>query len=256
MQDQFSRTRMLMGNEAIARLERARVAVFGLGGVGGYVVEVLARSGVGQLDLFDDDRVCLTNLNRQLFALHSTLGKDKVEIAAERIKDINPQCAVTMHRMFYLPDNADRIDLTCYDYVVDCIDTMAAKMELITRCTVQNIPLLACMGAANKLDATAFKVCDITQTKMDPLAKIIRKKLRRLGIKHLKVVASDEKPLQPQPEETTTTSENDAALIVSNHHDKRVTPASNAFVPAVAGIIAGGEVVKDLCGIRSEDDAH
>ena len=256
MQDQFSRTRMLMGNEAIARLERARVAVFGLGGVGGYVVEVLARSGVGQLDLFDDDRVCLTNLNRQLFALHSTLGKDKVEIAAERIKDINPQCAVTMHRMFYLPDNADRIDLTCYDYVVDCIDTMAAKMELITRCTVQNIPLLACMGAANKLDATAFKVCDITQTKMDPLAKIIRKKLRRLGIKHLKVVASDEKPLQPQPEETTTTSENDAALIVSNHPDKRVTPASNAFVPAVAGIIAGGEVVKDLCGIRSEDDAH
>ena len=256
MQDQFSRTRMLMGNEAIARLERARVAVFGLGGVGGYVVEVLARSGVGQLDLFDDDRVCLTNLNRQLFALHSTLGKDQVEIAAERIKDINPQCAVTMHRMFYLPDNADRIDLTCYDYVVDCIDTMAAKMELITRCTVQNIPLLACMGAANKLDATAFKVCDITQTKMDPLAKIIRKKLRRLGIKHLKVVASDEKPLQPQPEETTTTSENDAALIVSNHHDKRVTPASNAFVPAVAGIIAGGEVVKDLCGIRSEDDAH
>lgn len=245
---------MLVGAQALERLSRARVAVFGLGGVGGYVVEVLARSGVGQLDLFDDDRVCLTNLNRQLFALHSTLGKDKVEVAAERIRDIHPRCTVKTHRMFYLPENADTIDLTCYDYVVDCIDTMAAKMELITRCTAQGVRLLACMGAANKLDATAFKVCDITQTKMDPLAKIIRKKLRRLGIKHLKVVASDEKPLQPQALEESNDRQAASADVIVSNHEKKITPASNAFVPAVAGIIAGGEVVKDLCVIGENED--
>ena len=222
MQDQFSRTRMIFKRSGIEKLQQSKVAVFGLGGVGGYVVEVLARSGVGHLSIFDDDVVCLTNLNRQIFALHSTLGKNK---------------------MFYLPENADEIDLTSFDYVVDCIDTMAAKMELIKRCTALNVPLLSCMGAANKVDPTAFCVCDITKTKMDPLAKIIRKKLRKIGIKHLKVVAA----------EVETQSTDNADTIVSNHHDKKVTPASNAFVPAVAGIIAGGEVVKDLLRIGVEE---
>jgi len=255
MQDQFSRTRMIFKRSGIEKLQQSKVAVFGLGGVGGYVVEVLARSGVGHLSIFDDDVVCLTNLNRQIFALHSTLGKNKVDIAVERIKDINPNCEVDARQMFYLPDNADEIDLTSFDYVVDCIDTMAAKMELIKRCTALNVPLLSCMGAANKVDSTAFCVCDITKTKMDPLAKIIRKKLRKIGIKHLKVVASDEKPMEPffDEAEVETQSTDNADTIVSNHHDKKVTPASNAFVPAVAGIIAGGEVVKDLLRIGVEE---
>ena len=255
MQDQFSRTRMIFKRSGIEKLQQSKVAVFGLGGVGGYVVEVLARSGVGHLSIFDDDVVCLTNLNRQIFALHSTLGKNKVDIAVERIKDINPNCEVDARQMFYLPENADEIDLTSFDYVVDCIDTMAAKMELIKRCTALNVPLLSCMGAANKVDPTAFSVCDITKTKMDPLAKIIRKKLRKIGIKHLKVFASDEKPMEPffDEAEVETQSTDNADTIVSNHHDKKVTPASNAFVPAVAGIIAGGEVVKDLLRIGVEE---
>ena len=244
MQDQFSRTRMLVKKEGIERLLSCHVAVFGLGGVGGYVVEVLARSGIGRLDLFDDDRVCLTNLNRQLFALHSTVGKNKVDVAAERVKDINPNCEVTTHQMFYLPENADTVELEKYDYVVDCIDTMSAKIELIKRCSANNIALLSCMGAANK--------CDITKTTMDPLAKILRKKLRKLGIKHLKVVASNEKPMMPMLEEAEVdiVEQDTHDQVVSNHHDKKVTPGSNAFVPAVAGIIAGGQVVKDLLNIK------
>ena len=252
MQDQFSRTRMLIKKEGIERLLSCHVAVFGLGGVGGYVVEVLARSGIGRLDLFDDDRVCLTNLNRQLFALHSTVGKNKVDVAAERVKDINPNCEVKTHQMFYLPENADTVELEKYDYVVDCIDTMSAKIEIIKRCSANNIALLSCMGAANKFDATAFTVCDITKTTMDPLAKILRKKLRKLGIKHLKVVASNEKPMMPMLEEAEVdiVEQDTHDQVVSNHHDKKVTPGSNAFVPAVAGIIAGGQVVKDLLNIK------
>ena len=240
MQDQFSRTRMLVKKEGIERLLSCHVAVFGLGGVGGYVVEVLARSGIGRLDLFDDDRVCLTNLNRQLFALHSTVGKNKVDVAAERVKDINPNCEVKTHQMFYLPENADTIELEKYDYVVDCIDTMSAKIELIKRCSANNIALLS------------FTVCDITKTTMDPLAKILRKKLRKLGIKHLKVVASNEKPMMPMLEEAEVdiVEQDTHDQVVSNHHDKKVTPGSNAFVPAVAGIIAGGQVVKDLLNIK------
>lgn len=252
MQDQYSRTRMLVGREAIEKLNNAKVAVFGLGGVGGYVVEVLARSGVGNITLCDDDVVCLTNLNRQLFALHSTLGKNKIDIAAERIKDINPNCIVNKKQMFYLPSNAHEIDLLQFDYVVDCIDTMAAKIELIKQCHEKNIQLLSCMGAANKFDATAFKVCDISKTTMDPLAKIIRKKLRKMGINHLKVVASNEQPVVPNIDEAEINNPQctDGTNIVSNHHDKKFTPGSTAFVPAVAGIIAGGQVVKDLIGIN------
>jgi len=173
MQNQFSRTQLLIGKPAMDTLMGSRVAVFGLGGVGSYVVEVLARSGVGELDIFDDDRVCLTNVNRQLYAVLSTVGKHKVDVAEARIHDINRQCIVHKYQMFYLPQNADSIDLSLYDYVVDCIDTVSAKIELIKRCHQLNIPMISSMGAANKLDATAFRVTDINKTKMDPLAKVI-----------------------------------------------------------------------------------
>ena len=202
MQNQFSRTQLLLGKPAIDTLSGSRVAVFGIGGVGGYVVEVLARSGVGELDLFDDDRVCLTNVNRQIYALISTVGQHKVDVAEARIHDINRRCIVHKHQMFYMPSNADEIDLSQYDYVVDCVDTVTAKLELIKRCYALHIPIISCMGAANKLDATAFRVADINKTKMDPLAKVIRKKLRRLHIPHLKVVYSDEEPLKQIDDDT------------------------------------------------------
>lgn len=248
MQNQFSRTQMLLGKPAIDTLNGSRVAVFGIGGVGGYVVEVLARSGVGELDLFDDDRVCITNLNRQIIALLSTIGRYKVDVAADRIHDINPQCVVHKYQMFYMPQNADEIDLSQYDYVVDCIDTVTAKLELIKRCYSLHIPIISSMGAANKLDTTAFRVADINKTKMDPLAKVIRKKLRQLSIPKLKVVYSEEEPLHPI--EDASTANNDDAVYsgndVNEHAQKRNIPASNAFVPATAGLIIGGEVVKDL----------
>lgn len=248
MQNQFSRTQLLFGKAAINTLMGSRVAVFGIGGVGGYVVEVLARSGVGEMDIFDDDRVCLTNVNRQIYALISTVGQHKVDVAEKRIHDINPRCIVNKYQMFYLPSNADEIDLSVYDYVVDCIDTVSAKIELVKRCHKLHIPIISCMGAANKIDATAFRVADIKKTKMDPLAKVIRKKLKELHIPKLKVVYSEEQPLKPF----------DDAEISCRFHcicpnkdmrkctDRRNIPASNAFVPAAAGLIVGGEVVKDL----------
>ena len=248
MQNQFSRTQLLFGKPAINTLAGSRVAVFGIGGVGGYVVEVLARSGVGELDIFDDDRVCLTNVNRQIYALLSTVGQHKVDVAEKRIHDINPRCIVNKYQMFYLPTNADEIDLSVYDYVVDCIDTVSAKIELAKRCYRLHIPIISCMGAANKMDATAFKVADIKKTKMDPLAKVIRKKLKELHIPKLKVVYSEEQPMRPFE---------DAEISCRFHcicpdkdmrkcTDRRNIPASNAFVPAAAGLIVGGEVVKDL----------
>lgn len=231
---------MLLGAEAMERLASSRVAVFGVGGVGGYVVEVLARSGVGAIDLIDNDTVSESNVNRQVIALMTNVGRDKVDVAEERILAINPQCVVRKHKMFYVRDNADEIDLTAYDYIADCIDTVSAKMELVRRCTRLNIPLLVSMGAANKLDPTAFRVADITKTMMDPLAKIMRKKLRREGINHFKCVYSAEKPMElreqaPEGEDPGT------------HH---MVVASNAFVPAAAGIVMGGEIVKDLAGVN------
>lgn len=248
MQNQFSRTQLLLGKPAIDTLSGARVAVFGVGGVGGYVVEVLARSGVGELDLFDDDRVCLTNVNRQLHALISTVGKHKVDVAAERVHDINPRCIVHKYKMFYMPSNADEIDLSQFDYVADCVDTVTAKLELIKRCHALRVPIISSMGAANKLDATAFRVCDINRTKMDPLAKVIRKKLRKLHIPRLKVVCSDEEPLKQIEDDTISCRFH---CICPNKDMRKCTerrdiPASNAFVPAAAGLIIGGEVVKDL----------
>jgi len=248
MQNQFSRTQMLIGEPAMNTLKGSRVAVFGVGGVGGYAVEVLARSGVGELDLFDDDRVCLSNVNRQLHALLSTIGQFKVDVAEQRIHDINPQCIVHKYQMFYLPSNADEVDLSCYDYVMDCIDTVSAKLELIKRCHSLKIPIISCMGAANKLDPTAFKVTDINKTEMDPLAKIIRKKLRKLHISRLKVVYSAEEPLKPIVDNMTTDSLHcvSADKDMQKHTERRTIPASIAFVPATAGLIAAGEVIKDL----------
>lgn len=237
-----------MGLSAINTLCGSRVAVFGIGGVGGYVTEVLARSGIGEIDLFDDDCVGLTNLNRQIYALHSTLGRPKVDVAEERIRDINPCCIVHKHQMFYLPQNADSIDLSQYDYVVDCIDTVSAKLELIRRCHDLCVPILSCMGAANKLDPTAFRITDISKTKMDPIAKIIRKKLRKLHIDRLKVVYSEEEPLRPIEEASPCDPADDASPRPDTDKGtgRRSIPASNAYVPAAAGIIAGGEVVNDL----------
>lgn len=230
----FQRTELLFGAAAMKRLAEARVAVFGVGGVGGYVVEVLARSGVGAIDLFDSDTVDVTNLNRQIIATESALGRLKTTVCAERIRSINSSCAVREHPVFYLPETADRIDLSCYDYVADCIDTITAKAELIVRCQRLGVPIISCMGAGRKLDASAFRVTDLADTAVDPLAKALRKRLRQAGILHVKTVCSSEPPLPI-----------DAARLPEKSPG-HPAPPSNAFVPAAAGIVAGGEVVRDL----------
>ena len=226
MEDQFSRTRLLLGARATDTLQAARVIVFGVGGVGGYAVEVLARSGVGHIDVVDNDRVHITNLNRQTIATHDTVDKLKVDVIEERIHAINPACRVGKFPVFYLPEEADAFDLSAYDYVVDCIDTVTAKLDLIRRCHTLGVPILCSMGAAFKVDATQFTVTDLSKTINDPLAKVIRQKLRKENIRHVKVVYSPEVPLPSL--------------------GPGKTPPSNAWVPAVAGLIAGGEVVKDL----------
>lgn len=248
MQNQFSRTQLLLGEPAMRTLADAHIAVFGVGGVGSYVVEVLARSGVGAIDIFDNDRVDVTNINRQLCALNSTVGKYKVEVMAERVRDINPDCKVRAHQMFYTSQNADDVDLAQYDYVADCIDTVSAKLELIRRCHELQTPLICAMGAANKLDPTGFRVTDISKTKMDPIAKILRKKMRKLGIFHLKVVFSEEQPLKPvgQLAHCERSGSLNNAFDSANMSNTRPVPASNAFVPAAAGLIIGGEIVKNL----------
>ena len=235
---QFSRTQLLFGQEAMEKLKGSRVAVFGIGGVGGYCVEALARSGVGTLDLIDDDTVNITNLNRQIIATHATLGMDKVDAAKERVLSINPGTVVHTHKTFYLPETAGEFDFTQYDYVVDAIDTVTGKLMLVQAAKEAGTRVISCMGAGNKLDPTAFEVADISKTSVCPLARIMRKELGKRGIKHLKVVYSKELTLTPAPAE-----EEDSA------HPKRQTPGSNAFVPAVAGLILAGEVVKDLAGI-------
>lgn len=232
--DQFERTRMLWGQEAIQRLACSRVIIFGVGGVGGHAAEAIARSGVGHISLVDNDTVSITNLNRQIIALHSTIGKLKVEVMRQRILDINPACEVDALPVFYLPGNAHEIRLQEYDYVVDCIDTVAAKIDIIRRCQELRVPVISSMGAANKVDPAAFRVTDLAKTHTDPLAKAMRTKLRQMGVTHVKVVFSDETPVKPD-----TTSENP-------QNGKRHIPASNAFVPAVAGLLCAAEVVKDI----------
>lgn len=242
MEHQFSRTEMLIGTDALNKLRHSKVIIFGVGGVGGYVCEALARSGVGEIHLVDNDIVSITNINRQILALLSTVGRDKVDVAEERIADINPQCVVRKYKMFYLPENADDIDLSQMDYVVDCIDTVKAKLELARRCHRLGVPFISSMGAANKMNPAAFRVLDIQKTQMDPLAKVIRKQLRREGILHMKVVCSEEKPIKPADVEGSIGETQDKAK--DNTHKQ--VPASNAFVPAAAGLVIASEVVKDL----------
>lgn len=235
MTEEFSRTERLIGVEAMERLKNARVAVFGVGGVGGYVVEALARSGVGALDLIDSDTVNLTNINRQIIALHSTIGRFKVDVMKERIADINPGCQVTVHRCFYLPENKDEFDFTQYTYVVDAVDTVAAKIQLVLQAKEADVPIISSMGAGNKLNPASFEVADIYKTSVCPLAKVMRRELKQRGIKHLKVVYSREEAIKPLEEEVPGTTPR-----------KRSTPGSVAFVPSVAGLIIASEVLKDI----------
>ena len=237
MNEQFIRTAMLLGEEALERLQSARVAVFGIGGVGGYTVEALARSGIGSIDLIDSDTVSLSNINRQILATHSTVGLPKVEAAKRRILDINPDCHVVTHQVFYTPETADQFDFAEYDYIVDAIDTVTGKLALVERAHAAGTPIICCMGTGNKLDASAFRVADISKTSMCPLARIMRKELGKRGIKHLKVVYSQEEALTP------TGWEEEAAAL-----GKRQIPGSVAFVPGAAGLILAGEVVRDLTG--------
>ena len=237
MSEQFLRTEMLLGSDAIQKLQNARVAVFGLGGVGGYVVEALARSGVGSLDLIDSDRVSVSNLNRQILATHSTVGMLKVDAARARVLDINPGCQVKTWPVFYTPDTADSIDFTQYDYIVDAIDTVTGKLALVERARAAGTPIICCMGTGNKLDASAFQVADISKTTMCPLARVMRRELSKRGIRHLKVVYSQEEALTP------TGWEEEAAAL-----GKRQIPGSVAFVPGAAGLLLAGDVVRDLTG--------
>ena len=241
--DQFIRTRMLLGREAMERLAASRVAVFGIGGVGGYVVEALARSGVGALDLVDHDTVSLSNLNRQIIATHNTLGQLKVDAARERILSINPQCVVRTHPTFYLPDTADQFDFTQFDYVVDAIDTVTGKLLLVQQAHDTGTRIISSMGTGNKLDPTAFEVTDINKTTFCPLARIMRKELKKRGIPCLKVVYSREPAMTPD--------NGDEPLEFSG---RKPVPGSTAFVPAAAGLIIAGEVVKDLCAITPQDN--
>ena len=248
MLNQYSRTELLFGREAMEKLRHARVAVFGIGGVGGYTVEALVRSGIGAVDLIDDDKVCLTNINRQIYATRKTVGQYKVDVAAERIAEIDPQIQVTVHKTFYTPQTADQFDFTTYDYIVDAIDTVTGKLELVQQAYTAGTPIISSMGAGNKLDPTAFTVTDIYKTSVCPLAKVMRHELRRMGIPHLKVVWSKEPPITPI---------DDMAISCRTHcicppgtarkcTQRRQVPGSNAFVPSVVGLIIAGEVVKDL----------
>lgn len=240
MLTQFSRTELIFGKAAMEKLSLSRVAVFGIGGVGGYAVEALARSGVGALDLIDSDTVCLSNLNRQIIATHSTIGKYKTDAAEERIHDINPHCKVTTHKVFYLPETADQFDFTQYDYIIDAIDTVTGKLTLIVSAEAANTPIISSMGAGNKTDPTAFEVADIYETSVCPLAKVMRYECRKRNIKKLKVVYSKEQPVRLSAEALASYCE------AAPGDDLRRVPGSNAFVPPVAGLIAAGEVIKDL----------
>ncbi|MCI9541374.1 MAG: tRNA threonylcarbamoyladenosine dehydratase [Lachnospiraceae bacterium] len=229
MENQFARTEALLGVEAMERLKESRVAIFGVGGVGGYVAEALARSGVGAIDLIDRDKISITNLNRQIIALHSTVGKWKVEVMKERILDINPDCKVKVYPCFYLPENSKDFDFTMYSYIVDAVDTVTAKLQLVMEAKKAGTPIISSMGAGNKLNPASFEVADIYQTSVCPLAKVMRRELRKRGVESLKVVYSKEEPVK------INTS----------------VPASTAFVPSVAGMIIASEVVKDTCFIHS-----
>ncbi|MFV0465282.1 MAG: ThiF family adenylyltransferase [Lachnospiraceae bacterium] len=248
MLNQFSRTQLLYGEEIMESLSKKKIAVFGIGGVGGHVVEALARSGIGAFDLIDDDKVCLTNINRQIVATFSTIGQYKVDAMRDRILDINPKAQVTCHKCFYLPENANDFEFTQYDYVVDAVDTVTAKINLILQAQDAGVPIISSMGAGNKLNPARFEVADIYKTSMCPLAKVMRRELKKRGVKKLKVVYSREKSIRPRE---------DMAISCRAHcvcppgaerkcSDRRDIPGSVAFVPSVAGLIIAGEVMKDL----------
>ena len=249
MLNQFSRTELLLGKDAMEKLADSRVAVFGIGGVGGYTVEALARSGVGTIDIIDDDKVCLTNINRQIYATHKTVGKYKVDVAKERILEINPQANVNIFKTFYSPETADLFDFNNYDYVVDAIDTVTGKIELVMNADKTGTPIISSMGAGNKLNPAEFEVADIYKTSVCPLAKVMRHELRKRGIKKLKVVYSKEKPITPIEDMARSCK---AHCICPPGTARKCTqrrqgPGSNAFVPSVVGLIIAGEVIKDLC---------
>ena len=248
MLNQFSRTELLLGKEAMNKLENSRVAVFGIGGVGGYVCEALVRSGVGSFDLIDDDKVCLTNLNRQIIATRKTVGQYKTEVMRNRILEINPKADVRIHQCFYLPENASDFDFSEYDYVVDAVDTVTAKIELIMRAKESGTPIISSMGAGNKLDASAFRVADIYKTKVCPLAKVMRRELKKRGVKKLKVVYSEEQPIRPIEDMAISCRSHCICPPGAKHKctERRDIPSSVAFVPSVVGLIIAGEVIKDL----------
>ena len=240
MADQYSRTRLLLGAEGVECLRNARVILFGLGGVGGYTAEALARSGIGHIDLVDDDTVSLTNLNRQMLALHSTIGKYKVDVAADRIRDIDPTIEVRTYKTFFLPETTDQFDFSQYDYVIDAIDTVTGKLALIVKAKEAGVPVISCMGTGNKLDPTGFKVADISKTSGCALARIIRKECGKRGIKGVKVVYSEELPLEPIPDP------NEPPEPQREGSSRRSLPGSTPFVPGVAGLVMAGQVIRDI----------
>ncbi len=248
MLTQFSRTELLLGKEAMEKLKNAKVAVFGIGGVGGYVCEALVRSGVGAFDLIDDDKICLTNLNRQIIATRKTVGKYKTDVMKDRILEINPDARVEVHKCFFLPENADEFPFEEYDYIVDAVDTVTAKISLVMKAQEMNVPIISSMGAGNKLDASQFRVADIYKTKVCPLAKVMRRELKKRGVKKLKVVYSEEQPTRPVEDMAISCRTNCICPSGAAHKctERRDIPGSVAFVPSVAGLIIAGEVVKDL----------
>lgn len=251
MLNQFSRTQLLYGEEAMKRLSSLRVAVFGIGGVGGYTVEALARSGIGAMDLIDDDKVCLTNINRQILATRKTVGKYKVDVAAERVHEINPDCEVRTFKTFFLPDTQDMFDFTDYDYVVDAIDTVTGKLAIIEKAKTAKTPVISSMGAGNKINASMFEVADIYQTSICPLAKVMRRECKKRGIDSLKVVYSKEKPIRPLEDMSISCRKHCICPpgTVRKCTERRDIPGSTAFVPSVVGLIIAGEVINDLTGV-------
>lgn len=252
MLNQFSRTELMFGKDGMEKLRNARVAVFGIGGVGGYTVEALARSGVGSIDVIDDDKVCLTNINRQIIATRKTVGKYKVDVMKERILDINPDAVVTTHQCFYSAETADQFDFSNYDYIIDAIDTVSAKIEMILCAQDKKVPIISCMGAGNKLDPTRFEITDIYKTSICPLAKVMRRELKARGVKKLKVLYSQE-PVKKPLEDMSVSCRSHCICppgTVRKCTVRRQIPGSNAFVPSVAGLILAGEVIKDISGIR------
>ena len=254
MLNQFSRTELLYGKDAMEKLAQARVAVFGVGGVGGYTVEALIRSGIGAIDLIDDDKVCLTNINRQIYATRKTVGKYKVDVAAERIAEINPNAVVRTYKTFYMPETSSQFDFTQYDYIVDAIDTVKGKIELVMNAAKAGTPIISSMGAGNKIDPSAFEVSDIFKTSVCPLARVMRAELKKRGIKKLKVVYSKEKPIAPVDDMAISCRTNCICPpgTARKCTQRRQVPGSTAFVPSVVGLIIAGEIINDLTGKRPE----